>query len=80
MRHLPNGTYTAGKRPSKDVNPDHCFSGQIPLLHGESQNLGFLDGPILSSEGKMEHRRGDRHMLEVMEFERSSVWSGKENL
>lgn len=45
--NLPKVTFTAGKRPSKEVNPDHSFPRHVPLPRAESQHLGFPDGSIV---------------------------------
>lgn len=82
MGNLPKVTYTAGERRSKEVNPDHSLSRHVPLPHRESQNLGFLDGPVLCfQKGSSRNREGINMPTDVvaLEFEWSSMGSGKRN-
>lgn len=66
MHNLPKVIYTAGKRLSKEVNPGHYFSRQMPLPQGAAQNLGFLDAsnPVFRRENRtwergLTHRGSD---------------------
>lgn len=81
LHHLSEGTYTSGKRPSKEVNPDHLFlqANSITPWRIPKSRLSRWSNLVF---GRGKRSTGERIVVqgEVLDSEPSSMGSGKRNL